>query len=115
DCDRGGEARRDRATVPARGGVCSMTAFADALALRDGRVTLVELVPWAGPLQHDDAGRPLDLARALAADPRVTAVTITDNAGGHVRLGPLTLGRAIQEMGGVRVVHLFCRQPSPAV
>jgi methylenetetrahydrofolate reductase (NADPH) len=91
-----------------------MTAFADALARADGRVTLVELVPWAGPLQHDDAGRHLELARSLAADTRVTAVTITDNAGGHVRLGPLTLGRAIQDMGGSVVVHLSCRDRSRA-
>src|SRR5688572_7166297 len=89
-----------------------MTALADALGNADGRATLVELVPWAGPLQHDDAGRHLELARNLAADPRVTAVTITDNAGGHVRLGPLTLGRTIREMGGDVVVHLSCRDRS---
>jgi methylenetetrahydrofolate reductase (NADPH) len=89
-----------------------VTALADALREADGRATLVELVPWAGPLQHDDAGRHLELARNLAADPRVTAVTITDNAGGHVRLGPLTLGRTIREMGGDVVVHLSCRDRS---
>jgi methylenetetrahydrofolate reductase (NADPH) len=92
----------------------SMTGLAEALTRQDGRVTLVELVPWAGPLQHDDAGRHLELARSLAADPRVTAVTITDNAGGHVRLGPLTLGRAIRDMGGEVVVHLSCRDRSRA-
>ena len=91
-----------------------MIAFPDALSRADGRTTLVELVPWAGPLQHDAGDRHLELARALAADQRVTAVTITDNAGGHVRLGPLTLGRAIQEMGSHVVVHLSCRDRSRA-
>ena len=99
------------------GGCCcpvSMTVFADALQRADGRTTLVELVPWAGPLQDDAGDRHLELARAIAADSRITAVTITDNAGGHVRLGPLTLGRAITEMGSDVVVHLSCRDRSRA-
>ena len=54
------------------------------------------------------------MAQELAADQRVTALTITDNAGGFVRLGPLTLGRAIHEMGGQVVVHLACRDRSRA-
>ena len=56
-------------------------------------------MPWAGPLQDDAGERHLELARALAADSRITAITITDNAGGSVRLGPLTLGRAIHGHG----------------
>ena len=91
-----------------------MTVFSDALAVADGKISLVELVPWAGPLQDDAGDRHLELSRALAADPRVTAITITDNAGGHVRLGPLTLGRAITEMGSDIVVHLSCRDRSRA-
>ncbi|MFV2065156.1 MAG: methylenetetrahydrofolate reductase, partial [Chloroflexota bacterium] len=91
-----------------------MTTFADVLERDDGRATLVELVPWAGPLQHDAADRHLDVARSLAADSRITAITITDNAGGHVRLGPLTLGRAIRDMGSDVVVHLSCRDRSRA-
>jgi methylenetetrahydrofolate reductase (NADPH) len=91
-----------------------MSDFKAALERGDGRATLVELVPWAGPLQHDDGGRHLELSRALAQDPRISAITITDNAGGHVRLGPLTLGRAILEMGGDVVVHLSCRDRSRA-
>lgn len=86
--------------------------FPDALGRNDGRVTLVELVPWAGPLQHDAGDRHMEIARALAAEPRITAITITDNAGGHIRLGPLTLGRAIRDMGGDVVVHLSCRDRS---
>ncbi len=91
-----------------------MTAFSDALARNDGRATLVELVPWAGPLQDDAGERHREAGRELAADDRVTALTITDNAGGFVRLGPLTLGRAIHEMGGEVVVHLACRDRSRA-
>ena len=92
----------------------AVTPFAASLERADGRVTLVELVPWAGPLQHDDADRHLRLALDLAQDSRITAMTITDNAGGHVRLGPQTLGRAIRDMGGQVVVHLSCRDRSRA-
>ena len=91
-----------------------MTAFPQALAKNDGRTTLVELVPWAGPLQDEAGERHRETGRELASDDRVTALTITDNAGGFVRLGPLTLGRAIHEMGGEVVVHLACRDRSRA-
>jgi len=91
-----------------------MSAFSDALARNDGRTTVVELVPWAGPLQHEDGERHRETARELSADPRITALTITDNAGGHVRLGPLTLGKAIHDMGGEAIVHLACRDRSRA-
>ena len=78
----------------------------------DGWVTLVELVPWAGPLDHGDAQRHLAMARALTADPRVTALTVTDNAGGHIRMSPLTLGRSLREMGADVLVHVSCRERS---
>ena len=92
----------------------AMTAFADALARNDGRVTVVELVPWAGPLGDGAGERMREAARDLAACPQVTAITITDNAGGHVRLDPLTLGRAIRDLGGEVLVHLSCRDRSRA-
>jgi methylenetetrahydrofolate reductase (NADH) len=91
-----------------------VSAFAESLARNDGSTTLVELVPWAGPLQHEAGERHRQTARELAADERVTALTVTDNAGGFVRLGPLTLGQAIQGMGGECVVHLACRDRSRA-
>ena len=91
-----------------------MTQFSDSLDRNDGRTTLVELVPWAGPLQDAAGDRHREAGRELASDKRVTALTITDNAGDFVRLGPLTLGRAIAEMGGEVVVHLACRDRSRA-
>ena len=91
-----------------------MTSFPESLARNDGSTTLVELVPWAGPLQDDAGERHRETARELSADPRITALTVTDNAGGFVRLGPLTLGQAIQQMGGEVVVHLACRDRSRA-
>jgi methylenetetrahydrofolate reductase (NADPH) len=91
-----------------------VTAFPDSLARDDGRTTLVELVPWAGPLQDQAGERARQMAEELSSDERVTALTITDNAGGFVRLGPLTLGQAIAHMGGEVVVHLACRDRNRA-
>ena len=71
-------------------------------------------MPWAGPLQHEAGDRHRHMAEELSGDPRITALTITDNAGGFVRLGPLTLGQAIQQMGGQVVVHLACRDRNRA-
>ena len=88
-CVRPTSSRAISSDQPARGR--RMTAFADALSLGDGRVTLVELVPWAGPRPARRRGPP---SRAGAEDsPRTRASprsTVTDNAGGHVRLSPLT-------------------------
>lgn len=86
--------------------------FREALARADGRATLVELVPWAGSMDHGDAARPLATARTLTGDPRVTALTVTDNAGGNVRLSPMTLGRALRDLGADVVVHVSCRERS---
>lgn len=91
-----------------------MSAFSDSLARNDGRTTLVELVPWAGPMQDEAGARARHMAEELSHDERVTALTITDNAGGFVRLGPLTLGQAIAHMGGEVVVHLACRDRNRA-
>jgi methylenetetrahydrofolate reductase (NADPH) len=91
-----------------------MHTFAEAVAREDGLTTLVELVPWAGAMQDAAGERARAMARELAGDERVTALTITDNAGGFVRLDPLTLGRAIHELGGRVVVHLACRDRSRA-
>jgi methylenetetrahydrofolate reductase (NADPH) len=70
---------------------------------------VVELVPWAGAI-NDQAGRiPLQTARSLAADSRVAALSVTDNAGGHIRLGPVATGEALLGLGHDVIVHVACR------
>jgi methylenetetrahydrofolate reductase (NADPH) len=86
--------------------------FRSTLADPAGFATLVELVPWAGPLSDARAEKHLATGRELAADPRVAALTVTDNAGGHVRLSPLSLGRALVEGGAEVVAHVSCRDRS---
>jgi methylenetetrahydrofolate reductase (NADPH) len=91
-----------------------MTRFSEALSRADGGIVLVELVPWAGAVQDEAGERVRAEARELVHDARVTAITVTDNAGGHVRLGPLTLGHAIRDMGGEVLVHVACRERNRA-
>lgn len=86
--------------------------FRQNLTRPEGWVTLVELVPWAGPLTHDDGDRHLAMGKVLQADPRVTALTVTDNAGGHMRLGPVSLGGALRDQGAEVLVHVSCRDRS---
>lgn len=86
--------------------------FRDTLADPAGFATLVELVPWAGPLSDAKAEKHLAMGRTLAADPRITGMTVTDNAGGHIKLSPLSLGRALVEMGATVVAHMSCRDRS---
>ena len=74
-----------------------------------GEFTLTfELVPSRGGRSKEHA-RTLDLARALAADSRVQAVSITENAGGHPVLSPEVLGIEIREMGLDVIVHFSCK------
>ncbi|OGQ98267.1 MAG: hypothetical protein A2505_10670 [Deltaproteobacteria bacterium RIFOXYD12_FULL_55_16] len=64
----------------------------------------LELVPSRGghSREHD---RTLELAEKLARDPRIQAVSITENAGGQAALSPEVLGREIQNMGLDVIVH----------
>jgi len=70
---------------------------------------VVELVPWAGALDDARGQRPLRMASDLAGDPRITALSITDNAGGHPRLSPGTPAQPVVELGHDVVVHVACR------
>jgi methylenetetrahydrofolate reductase (NADPH) len=70
-----------------------------------GQFTItLELVPSRGghSREHD---RTLELAERLARDPRIQAVSITENAGGQAALSPEVLGREIQKMELDVIVH----------
>ncbi|OGR00207.1 MAG: hypothetical protein A2511_03185 [Deltaproteobacteria bacterium RIFOXYD12_FULL_50_9] len=74
-----------------------------------GRFCLTfELVPSRGGRSkaHSLA---LDFARRLAADGRIQAVSITENAGGHAALSPEVLGKEIRDMGLDVIVHFSCK------
>jgi len=83
-------------------------------ALRDpaGFATVVELVPWAGELVDAKGASQLKAAQDLAGNPRITAMSVTDNAGGHARLSPSALGEQVQALGHDAIVHVACRDRS---
>ena len=71
-------------------------------------VVTLELVPG-----EQSRGRSVDTVMAISegalADGRVSAVSITDNPGGHPSLSPDVLGREIIRKGVDVIVHFTCR------
>ena len=51
----------------------------------------------------------LELARDLAADPRIDVLSITDNPGGHAMLSPDALGTDLISRGQEVIIHLACK------
>jgi methylenetetrahydrofolate reductase (NADPH) len=81
----------------------------DALAGSGGPVVIAELVPWAGARDDPAGERARRLASELEADPRITALSITDNAGGHARLSPEVVATELVSRGRRVIVHVTCR------
>ncbi|MBI5556547.1 MAG: methylenetetrahydrofolate reductase C-terminal domain-containing protein [Deltaproteobacteria bacterium] len=82
--------------------------FRHSLANRAEFTITFELVPSRGGRnRHID--RTLALARDLARDGRIQAVSITDNAGGHPALSPEVLGLEILAMGLDVISHFSCK------
>ncbi len=86
--------------------------LAERLGRPDEFLVIVELAPWAGALDDDAGEATLAAARELADDARVSALSITDNAGGHPRLGPVTLAEEFVARGREVIVHVACRDRS---
>jgi len=67
-----------------------------------------ELVPSRGGHSKGQS-RLMNLAKEAAADGRLQAVSITENAGGHPALSPEVLGHEIQAMGLEVINHFSCK------
>lgn len=82
--------------------------FRKDIAKPERFVITLELVP-----REQSRGRSVDTVMAIAesalADGRVSAVSITDNPGGHPSLSPDVLGRDIIRKGMDVIVHFTCR------
>jgi methylenetetrahydrofolate reductase (NADPH) len=87
-------------------------ALRRALSDPAGWATVVELVPWAGELSDAKGASQLKAAQELAGNPRITAMSITDNAGGHAKLSPSALGENVLRLGHDPIVHVACRDRS---
>jgi methylenetetrahydrofolate reductase (NADPH) len=72
-------------------------------------VVAAELVTSRGLITADSSRRVLEVARELAADPRVDVLSITDNPGGHAMLAPDTLGTDLISRGQEVIIHLSCK------
>ncbi|HEX5827029.1 MAG TPA: methylenetetrahydrofolate reductase C-terminal domain-containing protein [Candidatus Limnocylindrales bacterium] len=84
-------------------------ALRRVLGSEGGFAVVAELVPWAGELSDARGQQPLRMAADLAGDPRITALSVTDNAGGHARLSPDAPGEALLALGHDVIVHVACR------
>jgi methylenetetrahydrofolate reductase (NADPH) len=72
-------------------------------------VVAAELVTSRGLITADSSRSVLELARELAADPRIDVLSITDNPGGHAMLAPDTLGTDLISRGQEVIIHLSCK------
>ena len=78
----------------------------------DEFVTVLEIVPARGLALDPPARRSLEAARTLAGDPRIAAVSITDNAGGHAMASPVPIAEELLALGQDVIVHVACRDRS---
>ena len=84
------------------------TLFQKSLADPEDFTLTLELVPSRGG-RSTALSRALACARDVAADGRLKAVSITENAGGHPALSPEVMGKEISEMGLDVIIHLSCK------
>jgi methylenetetrahydrofolate reductase (NADPH) len=86
-----------------------MTTLRDQLAQPGAFVVAAELVTSRGLITADRSRRVLEVARELAADPRIDVLSITDNPGGHAMLSPDTVGTDLISRGQEVIIHLACK------
>jgi methylenetetrahydrofolate reductase (NADH) len=86
-----------------------MTRLRDLLAADGAFVVAAELVTSRGLVTASSGRKVQEIARELAADPRIDVLSITDNPGGHAMLAPDTLGTDLVSRGQEVVIHLSCK------
>lgn len=84
-------------------------AFRQRLGQPDVFVVATELVTSRGIVTAASARALIEKARALAEDPRIDVLSITDNPGGHAMLAPDTLGTDLLTRGAQVIIHLSCK------
>jgi methylenetetrahydrofolate reductase (NADPH) len=75
----------------------------------DTFVTCVELVTTRGTIAERSGQKVLELARALADNPEIHGLSITDNPGGNAMIGTDVLGNDLASRGQEVVIHLSCK------
>jgi methylenetetrahydrofolate reductase (NADPH) len=72
-------------------------------------VTAAELVTSRGLITETKGRRVLELARELAAEPRIDVLSITDNPAGDAMLSADTMGTDLISRGQEVIIHLACK------
>jgi len=85
------------------------TPFRECLGVPGSFSLAVELVTARGVVTAERSRALVDKARALADDPRIDVLSITDNPGGHAMLAPDTLGTDLLSRGQEVIIHLACK------
>jgi methylenetetrahydrofolate reductase (NADPH) len=85
------------------------TPFRECLQVPGSFSIAVELVTARGVVTTERSRALVDKARALAVDPRIDVLSITDNPGGHAMLAPDTLGTDLLSRGQEVIIHLACK------
>jgi methylenetetrahydrofolate reductase (NADPH) len=85
------------------------TPFRECLDVPGSFSIAVELVTARGVVTTERSRALVEKARALAADPRIDVLSITDNPGGHAMLAPDTLGTDLLSRGQEVIIHLACK------
>jgi methylenetetrahydrofolate reductase (NADPH) len=85
------------------------TPFRDCLQAPGAFAIAVELVTARGLVTTERSRALVEKARALAEDPRIDVLSITDNPGGHAMLAPDTLGTDLLSRGQEVIIHLACK------
>jgi methylenetetrahydrofolate reductase (NADPH) len=85
------------------------TSFPDSLQVPGSFSIAVELVTTRGLVTNERSRALVEKARALAADPRIDVLSITDNPGGNAMLAPDTLGTDLVSRGQEVIIHLACK------
>ncbi len=75
----------------------------------DTFATCVELVTTRGTIAERSGQKILELARALADNPEIHGLSITDNPGGNAMIGTDVLGHDLASRGQEVVIHLSCK------
>jgi methylenetetrahydrofolate reductase (NADPH) len=85
------------------------TPFRECLQVPGSFSHAVELVTARGVVTAERSRALVEKARALAEDPRIDVLSITDNPGGHAMLAPDTLGTDLLSRGQEVIIHLACK------
>jgi methylenetetrahydrofolate reductase (NADPH) len=72
-------------------------------------VVVGELITSRGLITEQSGRSVLGLARELAGNPRIDALSITDNPGGNAMLSPDTVGTDLIHRGQEVIIHLSCK------